>query len=81
MDVTISLEEVTALIDPTLPSLASQPTFDNIRTLRQHLEHALQTLPCPQSIHLGWKVLELSKMGTYAMYLYLELHGYRALIT
>ncbi len=27
------------------------------------------------------RLLELSKMGTYVTYPYLELHGYRALIT
>jgi hypothetical protein len=66
MDVTITFNKVTALIGPTLPSLAPWPTFESIRVLRRHLEHALQNLPCPQSTHLGWKGLVMSH-GMYTL--------------
>jgi hypothetical protein len=57
MDSTIMFEEVTALLGPTLPSLAPRHMFEIIRVLRRHLKRALQRLPCPQSTHLGWKGL------------------------
>jgi hypothetical protein len=57
MDVTITFDEITALIGPTLPSLAPRPMFKIIRVLRRHLECTLQNLPCPQSTHLGWNGL------------------------
>jgi hypothetical protein len=68
MDVTITFDKVTALIGPTLPSLAPRPTFESIRVLRQHLKCALQNLPCPQSTHLGWKGL-VTLRGMYALLL------------
>jgi hypothetical protein len=68
MDVTITFDKVTALIGPTLPSLAPRPTFKSIRVLRRHLEHALQNLPCPQSTYLGWKGLVMS-CGMYTLLL------------
>jgi hypothetical protein len=68
MNVTITFDKVTALIGPTLPSLAPWPTFESIRVLRQHLKCALQHLPCPQSTHLGWKGLVMS-CGMYALLL------------
>jgi hypothetical protein len=68
MDVTITYVEVTALLGPALPSLAPRPTFKSIRVLRQHLERALQCLPCPQSSHLGWTGLVMTR-GMYALLL------------
>jgi hypothetical protein len=66
MDVTITTDEVASLLGPTLPSTNPRPNFENIRTLHHHIERALQTLPCPQSIHLGWKGLVMS-CGMYAL--------------
>jgi len=66
MDVTNTMDEVASLLGPTLPSTNPRPNFKNIRTLRRHIEWALQTLPCPQSIHLGWKGLIMSR-GMYAL--------------
>ncbi len=66
MDVTITTDKVASLLCPTLPSTNPRPNFENIRTLRRHIERALQTLPCPQSIHLGWKGLVMS-CGMYAL--------------
>ncbi len=66
MDVTITFNKVTALIGPTLPSLAPWSMFKSIRVLRRHLKHALQNLPCPQSTHLGWKGLVML-CGMYAL--------------
>ncbi len=60
MDITITMEEVTALLGAALPSTNPCPNFKNIRTLRRHIERTLQTLPCPQSIQLGWKGLVMS---------------------
>ncbi len=68
MDVTITFNNVTALVGPTLPSLAPRPMLESIRVLRRHLECALQNLPCPQSTHLGWKGLVMLH-GMYALLL------------
>jgi hypothetical protein len=66
MDSTITFEEITALLGPTLPSLAPRPMLESIRVLHHHLEHTQQRLPCPQSTHLGWKGLVMS-CGMYAL--------------
>jgi hypothetical protein len=60
------MEEVAGLLGPTLPSTNPRTNFKNIQPLCQHIEQALQTLPCPQSIHLGWKGLVMSH-GMYAL--------------
>ena len=61
MDVTITFDEVTTLVGANLPSLEPRPTFERIRTLRRHLERALQRLPCPQSTLHGWKGLVMAR--------------------
>jgi len=53
MDTTISFEEVAALV-ANPPSLAPRPNFTTLRTLRRHIQCALQHLSCPQSNILGW---------------------------
>jgi hypothetical protein len=65
MDATISTEEVTAALG-NLPSLDPRPNAVNIRALRVHIERALQLLPCPQSVHHGWKGLAMSR-AMYAL--------------
>ena len=65
MDATISTDEVTAAIGH-LPSLDPRPNAVNIRALRVHIERALQLLPCPQSVHHGWKGLAMSR-AMYAL--------------
>ncbi len=66
MDVTITMDKVASLLSPTLPSTNPQPNFKNIQTLCRHIKRVLQTLPCPQSIHLRWKGLVMSR-GMYAL--------------
>ena len=61
MDTIITMEEVATLLGSPLPTTNPRPNFENIRTLRRHIERALMTLPCPQSIHLGWKGLVMSQ--------------------
>ena len=46
-DATITFDKVTALIGPTLSSLAPQSMFKSIRVLHQQLKRALQNLPYP----------------------------------
>ena len=65
MDTAITTDEVTTLLR-TLPSTDPCPNAENIRALRLHIERALQLLPCPQSVHLGWKGLAMSQ-GMYAL--------------
>ena len=65
MDATISTEEVSAALG-NLPSLDPRPNAVNIRALRVHIERALQLLPCPQSVHHGWKGLAMSR-AMYAL--------------
>ena len=60
MDATITTEEVSAALGH-LPSLDPPPNAVNIRALRVHIEQALQILPCPQSVHHGWKGLAMSR--------------------
>lgn len=55
MDVTITYDEVYALVGKNIPSLEPHPNFERIRKLRRHFENALQRLPCPQSVQHGWK--------------------------
>jgi hypothetical protein len=66
MDITITTDKGASLLGPTLPSTNPQPNFENIQTLCHHIKRALQTLPCPQNIHLGWKRLVMS-CGMYAL--------------
>ena len=55
MDTTIGSEEVDAALG-NLPSLDPRPNAVNsIRALLVHIKRALQLLPCPQSVHHGWK--------------------------
>ncbi len=61
MDLTITFDEVTTLVGANLPLLEPRPTFKQIRTLRQHLERALQRLPCQQSTLHGWKGLVMAR--------------------
>ena len=61
MDLNITFDEVTTLVGANLPSLEPRPTFERIRTLRQHFERALQRLLCPQSTLHGWKGLVMAK--------------------
>ncbi len=65
MDATISTDEVTAALGH-LPYLDPRPNAVNIRALRVHIERALQLLPCPQSVHHGWKGLAMSR-AMYAL--------------
>jgi hypothetical protein len=65
MDTTISTDEVTAAIGH-LPSLDPRPNAVNIRALPVHIERAFQLLPCPQSVHNGWKGLAVSR-AMYAL--------------
>ena len=55
MDVTITYDEVHALVGTNIPPLEPRPNFERIRKLRRHFENALQRLPCPQSVQHGWK--------------------------
>jgi hypothetical protein len=64
MDVTISYNEVNALVGVNIPTLEPRLNFECIRTLRWHFEHALQHLPCPQSIQHGWKAADDSNEDT-----------------
>ena len=53
MDTLISYDEVVdALANP--PTLTPCPNFNNLRSLRRHMQRALQRLSCPQSNVLGW---------------------------
>ena len=65
MDTTISTDKVTTLLG-TLPFTDPCPNAKNICALRLHIERALQILPCPQSVHLGWKGLAMSQ-GMYTL--------------
>jgi hypothetical protein len=55
MDVTITYDEVAALVGINIPTLEPHPNFEQIWTLHRHFERALQSLLCPQSIQHGWK--------------------------
>ena len=60
MDNTILFEEVAALV-ANPPSLVPRPNFSNLRTLRRHIQRALQRLSCPQSNILGWAGLIMAR--------------------
>jgi hypothetical protein len=55
MDVTITYDEVAALVGVNIPTLEPHLNFERIWMLRWHFERALQCLPCPQSVQHGWK--------------------------
>jgi hypothetical protein len=61
MDVTITYNEVMALVGVNIPSLNPRPNLEQIWVLRRHFEHALQCLPCPQSTLLGWKGMVMAR--------------------
>ena len=52
-----------------------------VRPWYLHMDNSPWYLPRVQSHSTLKGCVELSKMGMYIMYPYLELHGYRALIT
>jgi hypothetical protein len=60
MDVTISFNEVTNLLE-VIPTLEPCPNFKRIRFLRQRFEHALRRLPCPQSTLHVWKGMVMAR--------------------
>jgi hypothetical protein len=66
MDVTITYDEVYALVGANIPSLEPRPNFECIRKLRRHFENALQRLPCPQSVQHGWKGMVMAQ-NMYAL--------------
>jgi hypothetical protein len=55
MNVTITYDEVAALVGVNIPTLEPRPNFERIWMLRWHFERALQHLLCPQSVQHGWK--------------------------
>jgi hypothetical protein len=61
MDVTITYDEVAALVGVNIPTLEPRLNFERIWMLRQHFERALQHLPCPQSIQHGWKGMVMAR--------------------
>jgi hypothetical protein len=61
MDATITYDKVTALVGVNIPTLEPRPNFERIWTLRRHFKHALQRLPCPQSIQHGWKGMVMAR--------------------
>ena len=61
MDATITYDEVATLVGVNIPTLEPHPNFKRIRTLRRHLERALQCLPCPQSVQHGWKGMVMAR--------------------
>jgi hypothetical protein len=68
MDATITYDEVAALVGINIPTLEPRPNFEQIRTFRQNFKHALQHLPCPQSIQHGWKRMMMAcKLYAYAL--------------
>ncbi len=66
MDITITFDEVYALVGTNIPSLEPRPNFERIRNLRRHFENALQRLPCPQSVQHGWKGMVMAQ-NMYAL--------------
>ncbi len=61
MDATITYNEVAALVGINIPTLNPCPNFEQIRILCRHFEHALQCLPCPQTILHGWKGMVMAQ--------------------
>ena len=66
MDVTITFDEVYALVGTNIPSLEPRPNFKRIQKLRRHFENVLQRLPCPQSVQHGWKGMVMAQ-NMYAL--------------
>ena len=66
MDITVTYDEVYALVGMNIPSLEPRPNFERIRILRCHFENALQHLPCPQSVQHGWKGMAMAQ-NMYAL--------------
>ena len=66
MDVTITYDEVYALVGMNIPSLEPRPNFERIRKLRRHFKNTLQRLPCPQSVQHGWKGMAMAQ-NMYAL--------------
>jgi hypothetical protein len=54
--------EVATLVGINIPTLEPRPNFERIRTLRRHFEHALQHLPCSQSVQHGWKGMVMARI-------------------
>jgi hypothetical protein len=75
MDATITYDKVATLIGPNIPSLEPHPTFESIRVLHCHFKRSLQHLSCPQSNHLSWKGLVMSR----AMYALLTINVFHTL--
>jgi hypothetical protein len=61
LDVTITYDEVAALVGVNIPSLELCPFFKWIQHLRCHFERALQHLLCPQSLQHGWKGMVMAR--------------------
>ena len=61
MDATITYDEVAALVGVNIPTLEPRLTFEQIQTLRRHFKCTVQCLPCPQSIHHGWKGMVMAR--------------------
>jgi hypothetical protein len=72
MDVTITYDEVAALLGTNILLLEPHTNFERIRVLRRHFEQALQHLPCPQSTQLGCKGLVMLQ----AMYILLTVNAF-----
>jgi hypothetical protein len=73
MDATITYDEVAALIGPNIPLLEPHPTFESIRVLHHHFEHAPSSIShAPKSTHLKWKGLVM----LHAMYLLLTVNAF-----
>jgi hypothetical protein len=61
MDETITCDEVTTHVGVNILTLEPRPNFEQIRTIRQHFERALQRLLCPQSVQHGWKGMVMAR--------------------
>ncbi len=61
MDVTITYDEVAALVGVNIPTLEPRPNFERMWMLRWHFERALQCLPCSQSVQHGWKGMVMAR--------------------
>ena len=66
MDITITYDEVYALVRTNIPSLKPRPNFKQIPKLRRHFENALQHLPCPQNVQHRWNGLVMAQ-NMYAL--------------
>jgi hypothetical protein len=61
MNATITYDEIATLVGVNIPSLEPHPNFKWIQNLRHHFKHALQHLPCPQSLQHGWKGMVMAR--------------------